>query len=170
MWDLTVQDDHDFYVESATVVPPSSQEGSTAVPVLVHNCPTGTATYRWDPVKGHATIQIDMPNGTSRESHQVVLGENPDGSATGQPTMGQRVPKEGALGPNAGEITFDLPDPQAAWDEQTGTLKTDLGPYNIRTNSCITYCVGILRAGGVDIPEGASGMLVLRSMYRDMYG
>jgi hypothetical protein len=34
MWDLTVQDDHDFYVEPATVLPPS-RAGPTAV--LVHN-------------------------------------------------------------------------------------------------------------------------------------
>jgi hypothetical protein len=37
MWDLTVQDDHDFYVEPATVVPPTRAR-PTAVPVLVHNC------------------------------------------------------------------------------------------------------------------------------------
>ena len=35
MWDLTVQDDHDFYVEPAAVLPPSSV-GPAAV--LVHNC------------------------------------------------------------------------------------------------------------------------------------
>jgi hypothetical protein len=37
MWDLTVQDDHDFYVEPATALP-SSRAGQTAVAFLVHNC------------------------------------------------------------------------------------------------------------------------------------
>jgi hypothetical protein len=39
MWDLTVpgNNDHDFYVEPATVLPPT-QTGSTTVAVLVHNC------------------------------------------------------------------------------------------------------------------------------------
>jgi hypothetical protein len=37
MWDLTIQDVHDFYVEPATVLPPT-RAGPTAVPVLVHNC------------------------------------------------------------------------------------------------------------------------------------
>ena len=53
MWDLTVQDDHDFYVEPAVVLPPSragpTRAGTEAagVPVLVHNCGTGTV-YRSD--------------------------------------------------------------------------------------------------------------------------
>jgi Pretoxin HINT domain len=37
MWDLTVQDDHDFYVEPAVVLPPS-RAGPSDVAVLVHNC------------------------------------------------------------------------------------------------------------------------------------
>jgi hypothetical protein len=44
MWDLTVQDDHDFYVEPAVVLPPS-RAGPTAVAVLVHNCGDGTPGY-----------------------------------------------------------------------------------------------------------------------------
>ena len=37
MWDLTIQGDHDFYVEPATVLLPT-RAGPKAVPVLVHNC------------------------------------------------------------------------------------------------------------------------------------
>jgi hypothetical protein len=44
MWDLTIQDDHDFYVEPPTVLPPS-RAGPTAVPVLVHNCGDGDPEY-----------------------------------------------------------------------------------------------------------------------------
>jgi hypothetical protein len=43
MWDLTVQDDHDFYVEPAAALPPT-RAGPTPVPVLVHNC--GGTVYR----------------------------------------------------------------------------------------------------------------------------
>jgi len=42
MWDLTVQDDHDFYVEPATVLAPSRAVSMAAV--LVHNCGSGTIT------------------------------------------------------------------------------------------------------------------------------
>ncbi len=42
MWDLTVQDDHDFYIEPATVLPPSHAVATAAV--LVHNCGSGTIT------------------------------------------------------------------------------------------------------------------------------
>ena len=44
MWDLTVQDDHDFYVEPAVALPPS-QAGPAAVAILVHNCGDGTPDY-----------------------------------------------------------------------------------------------------------------------------
>lgn len=37
MWDLTVQDDHDFYVEPDVTLPPS-RAGPSDVAVLVHNC------------------------------------------------------------------------------------------------------------------------------------
>jgi hypothetical protein len=49
MWDLTVpgNDDHDFYVEPAAVLPPT-RAGPTGVPVLVHNdsCPVFRGTTK----------------------------------------------------------------------------------------------------------------------------
>ena len=44
MWDLTIQDDHDFYVEPAVALPPS-RAGPATVAVLVHNCGDGTPGY-----------------------------------------------------------------------------------------------------------------------------
>jgi hypothetical protein len=46
MWDLTVQADHDFYVEPATVLPPS--RAGPMAPVLVHNdsCPLFRGTTK----------------------------------------------------------------------------------------------------------------------------
>jgi hypothetical protein len=45
MWDLTVQDDHDFYVEPAAALPPSSSGPVAAA--LVHNCTP--AAKVWEP-------------------------------------------------------------------------------------------------------------------------
>ncbi|HEX3957335.1 MAG TPA: RHS repeat-associated core domain-containing protein [Trebonia sp.] len=46
MWDLTVQDDHDFYVEPAVALPPS-RAGPAAVAVLVHNCTIPARSVRF---------------------------------------------------------------------------------------------------------------------------
>jgi hypothetical protein len=78
------------------------------------------------------------------------------------------ISKLRGLGPNAKEFTFNLLDPQAAWEAQGNTLHADLGLYDPYANSCVTYCVGILRAGGVDIPPGVRGMLYLKKMYESI--
>jgi len=46
MWDLTVQDDHDFYVEPAAVLPPV-RAGPSEVAVLVHNCTIPARSVRF---------------------------------------------------------------------------------------------------------------------------
>jgi len=46
MWDLTVQDDHHFYVEPAVALPPS-RAGPVAVAVLVHNCTIPARSVRF---------------------------------------------------------------------------------------------------------------------------
>jgi hypothetical protein len=56
MWDLTVQDDHDFYVEPSAVLPPSS--GGPAA-VLVHNCtPEAKA---WEPGRPETDNEYQGP-------------------------------------------------------------------------------------------------------------
>ena len=50
----------------------------------------------------------------------------------------------------------------AAMQAQQRSIRADLGPYDGIHNSCVTYCVSILRAGGVDIPAGARGMVALK--------
>ena len=46
MWDLTVQDDHDFYVEPAAALPPV-RAGPSEVAVLVHNCTIPARSVRF---------------------------------------------------------------------------------------------------------------------------
>ncbi|MEV0370543.1 DUF6531 domain-containing protein [Streptomyces sp. NPDC050636] len=120
----------------------------------------GRATVRWDQDMNHATIQVEG-NGRFLETEQIIRGWDGTGSPNGLPTTGAGAQR---LGPNVIERTFDVPDVTAALEAQLKTLNADLGPYDLRHNSCVTYCVDILRAGGVDIPAGARGMITLKRM------
>ena len=55
-------------------------------------------------------------------------------------------------GPGATTLTIALPNAQAALAYSEGMIGQAAGPYNLRTNSCLTYCGNVLRAGGVDVP------------------
>ncbi|MFG3002210.1 polymorphic toxin-type HINT domain-containing protein [Streptomyces sp. NPDC048340] len=149
---LTVDDFHTYYVLAG------------ATPILVHNC-GGTATVFFDPdvpPTGHAVIRIDMADGRSRLTEQFIHGPpTGQGGLNGRATTGA-VARADDLGPNARSLTFDLPDAEAAYKAQRKTIGADLAGYDGFDNSCVTYCVDILRAGGVDLPEGRRGMAVLR--------
>ncbi|MHC5902501.1 polymorphic toxin-type HINT domain-containing protein [Streptomyces sp. S6] len=142
---LTVSDVHTYYVSVGTT------------PVLVHNC-NGTATIRWDQDMEHATIRVEG-DGVSLETEQVIPDWDGGGNPNGLPTTGARAEP---LGPNVIERTFELSDVRAAMRAQQDSIGADLGRYDGIHNSCVTYCISILRAGGVDIPEGARGMIALR--------
>ncbi|MGW0954594.1 polymorphic toxin-type HINT domain-containing protein [Streptomyces sp. NPDC002545] len=145
--DLTVTGIHAYYVLA----------GRT--PLLVHNC-DGTATVRWDPDMEHATIRVEPDGGKAVETEQVVNGwGGPPESPNGYPTSAAVAEP---LGPNTIERTFRLPNVRAALKAQEDSIGADLDAYDGIHNSCVTYCVGILRAGGVDIPPGARGMLALK--------
>ncbi|MEU9143988.1 polymorphic toxin-type HINT domain-containing protein [Streptomyces sp. NPDC048349] len=149
---LTVDDFHTYYVLAG------------ATPVLVHNC-GGTATVSYDPdmgPTGHAIIRIDMADGRSQITEQVINGiPARPGQYNGLPTTGAEA-FPGDLGPNTRSLTFDLPNAEDAYGAQGRTIDADLGAYDGMDNSCVTYCVDILRAGGVNLPEGRRGMAVLR--------
>ncbi|WP_188273946.1 polymorphic toxin-type HINT domain-containing protein [Streptomyces sp. CBMA152] len=149
---LTVAQLHTYYVLAG------------ATPVLVHNC-GGTATVSYDPdmgSTGHAIIRIDMADGRSQITEQVINGiPSRPGQYNGLPTTGAHAFPED-LGPNTRSLTFDLPNAEAAYGAQRRTIDADLGAYDGMDNSCVTYCVDILRAGGVNLPEGRRGMAVLR--------
>ncbi|MFJ7154623.1 RHS repeat-associated core domain-containing protein [Streptomyces sp. NPDC101118] len=149
---LTVTDIHTYFVLAG------------ATPILVHNC-GGTATVSYDPdmgSTGHAIIRIDMADGRSQITEQVINGiPARQGQYNGLPTTGAHAFPED-LGPNTRSLTFDLPDAESAYAAQGRTIDADLGAYDGMDNSCVTYCVDILRAGGVNLPEGRRGMAVLR--------
>jgi hypothetical protein len=50
-------------------------------------------------------------------------------------------------------IDLDLPDVNAAQKLQIERMGPDLGPYNPRSNSCLTNAADVLRAGKADIPS-----------------
>jgi hypothetical protein len=57
------------------------------------------------------------------------------------------------VSPRARRIEVDLPDAAAARRYQEKTLGKDQGPYDVDTNSCLTYCGDVIRNGGVDVPD-----------------
>ena len=84
MWDLTVQDDHDFYVEPTAAVPQSS--AAAEVSVLVHNCgegePTSTPIYRTP----HASdLDHELASGPNPASHRMEGGD--DSVYFGEPSV-----------------------------------------------------------------------------------
>jgi RHS repeat-associated protein len=148
-YDLTIDGIHTYYVIAGTT------------PVLVHNC-DGEATVNWDPDMGHATITVKPASGSALTTEQGVGGGwDGVGTPNGFPTTGQVA---SPMGPNTITRTFRLPNADAAKQAQLDSLGADLDPYDGIHNSCVTYCVNILRAGGMDIPEGARGMLWLKKL------
>ncbi len=111
---------------------------------------------------GHATITVKPANGPALTTEQGVGGGwNGVGNPNGFPTTGQVA---SPMGPNTVSRTFQLPNADAARQAQLDSLGADLGPYDGIHNSCVTYCVNILREGGMDIPAGARGMLWLKKL------
>ncbi|MER0480418.1 putative T7SS-secreted protein [Streptomyces sp. Edi2] len=125
--------------------------------------PSGHGTVRWDVDMNHATIRVEG-NGRYMETEQIIPNWDGVGSPNGLPTTGAGAQ---SLGPNVVERTFHVPDVNAAVDAQLRTINAKLGDYSLMRNNCVTYCVDILRSGGVDIPPGARGMLVLKKMLKD---
>ena len=49
-------------------------------------------------------------------------------------------------------LTVSLPDAAAAMRYQQSVLGQATGAYNLATNSCVTHCGDVLRAGGLEAP------------------
>ncbi|MFE4830474.1 RHS repeat-associated core domain-containing protein [Streptomyces sp. NPDC056672] len=151
--DLTITGIHAYYVLA------------DATPLLVHNC-DGTATVTWDAEAKHATVKVQLDDGRPPlETEQVIDAPAGLDDYTDYDTSAQVVTAK--AGPNTKQLTFRLPNARGAIKAQLKSLNADLGPYKYGTNSCVTYCVGILRAGGVDIPAGRNGAAVLSRMARE---
>jgi hypothetical protein len=50
----------------------------------------------------------------------------------------------------------ELPNAQAAMDYSSSLIGTVTGTYIKLTNSCLSYCVNVLNAGGLDVPVNSS--------------
>jgi len=98
----------------------------------------GTATiYRYG--TQHASVAVRHGD-TLLHTHQVVIGNG---------TTIARTSSAGATG----SIQVALPNARAAMEFQRSVLGTPTGVYNLSTNSCVTHCGDVLRAGGLDVPS-----------------
>jgi hypothetical protein len=102
----------------------------------------GTATVNWE--GGHASIEVKV-NGEA--VHTQRLGA--PGTSTEPAYFNDPV------GPKSTRIQVEVPDAASAQQYQHSTIGENQGPYDLSTNSCLTYCGDVLRAGGCQ-PPGTS--------------
>jgi RHS repeat-associated protein len=100
----------------------------------------GTATVNWG--GGHASIEV---RAGSEVVHTHRFGA--PGGTTEPAYYTDPVP------PSATRVKVEVPDAAAAQRYQHGTIGKNQGPYDTATNSCVTYCGDVLRAGGLNPPE-----------------
>ncbi len=79
-------------------------------------------------------------------THQVIIDSSHRMESTTM-TYAQGLPNPTKT------IDFHLPDVSAAQKLQVERMGVNLGPYNPRTNSCLTNAADVLRAGRADIPN-----------------
>jgi hypothetical protein len=97
---------------------------------------------------GHYSIEVNTE--TKRvHSHQVIT----DGTTT-IVSADEYKPSEPVVEP----VTLTLSNAVDAQKYQDAVNFIDMGPYNRKTNSCVTHVANVLRAGGVDIPDSALAM------------
>ncbi|MEV6595571.1 RHS repeat-associated core domain-containing protein [Actinoplanes sp. NPDC051346] len=131
---LTVNDLHTYYVLAGTT------------PVLVHNC--GEAVVHLDPVERHATISI-------RNGDEVLHTEQLGTTGTDAIPALRTAPHS----PTTINVRIPLRNPGGAMAYQEVTLGRNLGPYNEVSQSCVTYCGNVLKAGGVEgVPNTTLGI------------
>lgn len=104
----------------------------------------GEATVYLDAEAGHASIKVTY-GGVSLHTEQL-------GSVPGRPAVAREF--SGTLSPKTDPFTIPLPDGAAAIKAQReGLLQRRIGTYDHDIQSCVTYCMDILAAGGrVDAP------------------
>ncbi|WP_344664585.1 RHS repeat-associated core domain-containing protein [Catenulispora yoronensis] len=137
-YDLTIDGLHTYYVVA----------GGT--PVLVHNC-GGEATVHLTIVNGvpdHALITVRSDSGEVLPTHQFgsvkdpragVEVFNPATRLDPDQTFNIKIPLPNADGALAyAEVMMEK--------TAAGTYPS----YSLRTQSCVTYCANVLRAGGVE--------------------
>jgi hypothetical protein len=108
---------------------------------------SGYADVFLDKGNEHASIAVTR-NGTTIHSEQV--------GTTGQAAAGSYF--QGSLSSNTHPIRIPLPNAARAQAFQKATEGYVFGAYDLQTRSCVTYCLDVLRAGGVeDVPDPSVG-------------
>ena len=126
-------------------------------PLGLTTCPlvtNGIATVIWHDNRGaansfgHYSIEVKFGD-EILHTHQLGV----PGSTTRVSTnMLDRLPVSKTA-------VFDLPDAKAAIEFQKSVLDK-IGPlYDVKTQSCVTHVMDVLRAGGLDVPESAGAQL-----------
>ncbi|MGV9317273.1 polymorphic toxin-type HINT domain-containing protein, partial [Streptomyces sp. NPDC003691] len=131
---LTVSDLHTYYVMAQ------------ATPVLVHNCGEITL-HKWEGENPGDSphFSIEVSNGsTSRHTEQIILAKDYSSTAIYNFRPGLK---------KVSSTTIRLPNPNAALEEQRRLVQDagDLGAYDKIGNSCISHCMVVGQAGGLDV-------------------
>jgi hypothetical protein len=102
----------------------------------------------------HFTVQTEA-NGATLETEQVIV----DSQLNTTVQVATRAEEA------ASRVDIALPNAQAAMRRQMELMGQPGGQYNRFTNSCVTHCMDILRAGGVDAPSTTTaGLKFLRDL------
>ncbi|MFE9468170.1 polymorphic toxin-type HINT domain-containing protein [Streptomyces virginiae] len=132
-YNLTVDDFHTYYVLAG------------ATPVLVHNC-DGVATVHLDPEKKHALITVQAHDGEVMHTEQW--------GGVDVATNGVRTFDPAILSPFTINVRVELPRVQGALayiERQIGrSAEGTYPPYSLGRQSCVTYCMNVLEAGGIE--------------------
>lgn len=120
------------------------------------------ATFHWDAAKQHSSITVKSSTGTVTTDKYPGRVKVPWGGIENLnlPRI-VNAPRDGFF-----SLDFSLPDPEAAKayiDQAVEGPKYMNPPWNKETNSCITYCADVLRAGGLgEFAPGEPGTTLLR--------
>jgi hypothetical protein len=141
MHDITVEGTHTFY---------ATTPNHTAI--LVHNCGdttdnAGEAIVHLDKPNAHASISVSW-GGSTIHSEQVG---NEGTDAVGAFFSGE-------VSPSTIHVRIPLLNARNAQNFQLATEGHNFGAYDLETRSCVTYCLDVLRAGGLeDVPDSSYG-------------
>jgi RHS repeat-associated protein len=145
--------------------PEPAPKASDPGPSKPEPAPNGKATVHLHPPKdvndgiGHASIQVEY-DGDVLHTHQVA----PQG--VGGKTLAREW--KGDLPEGTRSFEFDLPNGGGALARMEvdlarsqGSNRVGLGAYDFGTNSCVTFCANVLKAGGVPgVPDNSGDVLM----------
>jgi hypothetical protein len=135
MHDLTVANIHTYYVMA----------GNT--PVLVHNCGGALTVNKYAPENPGESphFSVEVSDGINPPSHTEQVITAADHSST------RIVPFMSGM-QLVDSVTIRVPNAAAAIAEQQRLIGiADTGPYSIISNSCLSHCMDVARAGGIEV-------------------